>query len=168
VFVLKARDRSEHPVDIGVRSEVSLVNAFVQLGYAVFLPVGHNHRCDLVLETDGGLLRVQCKTGRLRRGTIQFNTVSTRSNRHAVRRRGYGDDVDAFAIWCPRNGKAYMVPVADLATGMATLRVESPRNGQKRGVRWAADYELPPFGAEEPRTGFEPATPALQERCSTN
>jgi hypothetical protein len=166
--VLAARPPTTHPVDTGLRSEVALTNAFVQLGYAVFLPVGHNHRYDLVLEVDGRFVRVQCKTGRLRDGVIRFNTVSTRSNRTDVLRRGYEDEVDAFAIWCPQNEMGYFVPIGDLATGIGTLRVAPAANNQRRGVRWAKDYALPAPRAAGPRTGFEPATPVLQERCSTN
>jgi hypothetical protein len=166
--VLAARPPTGHPVDTGLRSEVALTNAFVQLGYAVFLPVGHNHRYDLVLEVDGRFVRVQCKTGRLRDGVIRFNTVSTRSNRTDVLRRGYEGEVDAFAIWCPQNEMGYFVPVGDLPTGIGTLRVAPAANHQRRGVRWAEAYALPAPGTAGPRTGFEPATPVLQERCSTN
>jgi PD-(D/E)XK endonuclease len=168
VFVLPSRFPTDHPVDVGLRSEVALTNRFVQLGHAVFLPVGHNHRYDLLVEGEAGrFLRVQCKTGRLTKGVIRFNTVSVRSNRRDVHRRGYAGEVDAFAVWCPQNQQAYLVPVEDLATGIGTLRVEATGNHQRRGIRWATDYMLQDPAAE-PRTGFEPATPALQERCSTN
>lgn len=146
MFVLRVRPLTDHPVDIGLRSEVALTNAFVQLGYAVFLPVGHNHRYDLVLEDDGRFLRVQCKTGRLRGGVIRFNTVSVRSNRRDVLRRGYAGEIDAFGVWCPQNGKGYFVPADDLASGIATLRLTPAVNNQRRGVRWAEDYELPGCG----------------------
>jgi hypothetical protein len=166
--VLPRRLLTDHPVDVGLRSEIALANRFVQLGYAVFLPVGHNHRYDFLVEAEAGrFLRVQCKTGRLTKGVIRFNTVSTRSNRKDVHRRGYAGEVDAFAVWCPQNQQAYFVPVEELAAGIGSLRVEAAANNQRRGVRWAADYALSDPAAE-PRTGFEPATPALQELCSTS
>lgn len=166
--MLARRVLTQHPVDVGLRSEIALANRFVQLGYAVFLPVGHNHRYDLLVEGAAGrFVRVQCKTGRLTKGVIRFNTVSVRSNRKDVHRRSYAGEVDAFAVWCPQNQRAYWVPVEDLAAGIGTLRVDAASNNQRRGVRWAVDYELPEPAAE-PRTGFEPATPVLQERCSTN
>lgn len=166
--MLPPRSPTKHPVDIGLRSELAITNRLVQLGHAVFLPVGHNHRCDLLVDAGGArFLRVQCKTGRLRDGMIVFNTVSVRSNRRDVRRKAYTGEVDAFAVWCPQNGRAYLIPVEEVAAGIARLRVEPASNNQRRGVRWAQDYELPdPAG--EPRTGFEPVTPVLQERCSTS
>jgi hypothetical protein len=98
---------------------------------------------------------VQCKTGRLRDGVIRFDTVSTRSNTTVVVRRGYGGDVDAFAVWCPQNGRGYFVAIEDIATGIASLRVVPSANNQQRRVRWAADYELS-ASSEEPRRGLEP------------
>ena len=134
---------TDHPVDIGQRSEAAIISAFVQRGYRVLLPFGHNHRYDLVLDLGDRFLRVQCKTGRYRRGGIMFNTVSTRCNTNEVVRQGYGGQIDAFAVFCPDNGRIYAVPVEDAPRGIATLRLDPTVNGQAKRVRWAADYELP-------------------------
>jgi hypothetical protein len=141
--VLPITQLSTHPVDIGLRSEMAIANALVQLGYAVFLPIGHNHRYDLLLDLGDRFLRVQCKTGRLSRGRIQFNTVSTRGSRSSVHRRSYAGEVDAFAVHCPQNDTNYLVPIEVLAKGIGSLRVEATRNGQARGICWAAKYALP-------------------------
>jgi hypothetical protein len=150
-----------------VRSEVALTNVFIQLGYGVFLPVGHNHRYDLILDAGDRFLRVQCKTGKLRGGVIRFNTVSTRCNRYDVHRRSYDGEVDGFAVWCPQNAKGYYVPIEGLTAGVACLRLTPTANNQQRGVRWATDHELA-VPAAEPGTGLEPVRAVLQERCSTN
>lgn len=167
MFVLERQPITNHPVDVGVRSEVALTHVFVQLGYAVFLPIGHNHRYDLLLDAGERFLRVQCKTGKLRDGVVRFNTVSTRCNRYEVHRRGYDGEADGFAVWCPQNGKAYYIPLADVPAGIGTLRIEPTANNQTHGVRWASDYELR-LTREEPGTGLEPVRAVLQERCSTN
>jgi hypothetical protein len=58
----------EHPKDIGDRSTLAIIAALRELGYGIYLPFGENTRCDLMLERDGFVDRVQCKTGRLRQG----------------------------------------------------------------------------------------------------
>jgi hypothetical protein len=109
----------------------------------VLLPFGVNQRYDLVLEHEGRFLKVQCKTGRLRRGVIQFSAVSTQSNTCETRVRGYGGEVDLFVVYCPENQSVYAIPAEEVPfTGMY-LRVEPPRNGQSKRVRWAREYELP-------------------------
>ena len=141
--MLPPAEITNHPVDVGQRSEAAIISAFAQRGYRVLVPFGHNHRYDLVLDLGDRFLRVQCKTGRYRRGGIDFNTVSTRSNMTEVLRRGYRGEIDAFAVFCPQNGRIYAVPVEDTPRGIATLRIEPPANGQSKRVRWAKDYELP-------------------------
>ena len=60
------RSLSNHPVDVGERSEAAILAAFVERGFEVLLPWGTNHRYDMVLDLGERVLRVQCKTGRLR------------------------------------------------------------------------------------------------------
>ena len=80
---------STHPVDIGHRSEAAIWGRLVRHGYAVLLPCGVNQRYDLVIDDPKAFLRVQCKTGRLKKGVIEFSTCSTRSNTHSAMARDY-------------------------------------------------------------------------------
>lgn len=98
-------------------------------------------------------------------GVIKFNTVSVRCNSRDAIRRSYDGEVDGFAVWCLHNRTGYYVPIDEVASGIATLRVEPTANNQASGVRWASDYEL---GGREPGMGLEPTRAVLQERCSTN
>ncbi len=88
-------------------------------------------------------MRVQCKTGRLRNGSVIFSTRSVRSNRGGWFVRDYGGDIDLFAVFCPDTGQVYAVPVDEAPAGYANLRVAPTANKQSRGIRWAADFELP-------------------------
>jgi hypothetical protein len=46
----------------------------------VSIPFGTNQRYDLIVDLGDRLVRVQCKTGRLRDGTIKFATQTVRVN----------------------------------------------------------------------------------------
>jgi hypothetical protein len=51
--------------------------------------------------------------------------------------------VDYFAVYCKETGGVYLVPIGDVAvTSMAALRVEAPRNAQRKHIRPATDYEI--------------------------
>ena len=65
---LPAPPVSDHPVDVGTRTEGAIIGRLCRLGYPVLLAFGVNQRFDLVLDMDGRFLRAQCKTGRLRNG----------------------------------------------------------------------------------------------------
>lgn len=134
---------TNHPVDVGHRSEAAILSQLVARGYHVLLPFGVNQRYDLVLDSDGRFLKVQCKTGRLRNGAIRFRSVSVQSNTRVTRVRGYEGEVDLFAVYCPENAQVYLVPADDVSPNINYLRVDPTRNNQTRRVRWARDYELP-------------------------
>lgn len=134
---------TDHPVDVGQRSEGAILFQLVRHGYRILLPFGVNQRYDLVVEDRGQFLKVQCKTGRLREGAIRFSSQSVQSNTAVTQLRNYLGQVDLFAVYCPDNDRVYMIPADDVpATGMY-LRVQKPRNGQRKRVRWAEEYALP-------------------------
>jgi hypothetical protein len=135
----------QHPKDVGDRSTLAIMLALQAEGTTIYLPFGENTRCDLVLDDGSGLLRVQCKTGRLTKGTVEFRTASSYLHHPnpKLRTRSYHGEIDAFAVFCPELGTVYVVPIEDLPNRtMAMLRVDPPRNGQTRRVRLAADYEV--------------------------
>jgi len=141
--VLPKPELTSHPVDIGHRSEAAILAELVKRGYSVLLPFGVNQRYDLVLDCDGRFLRAQCKSGRLRNGSVEFRACSTQSNTQKTRTRGYAGQVDLFIVYCPQNDQVLVIPADEVpATGMY-LRVDPPRNRQAKRVRWAKDYELP-------------------------
>ena len=115
----------------------------VKRGHTVLVPFGTNHRYDLVLDTAEGFLRVQCKTGRLRAGVIKFNTVSVRTNTQRAFTRAYHGDADLFLVPCPDTGRVYALSVDEATSSSCALRVVPAGNGQSKGIRWAADHELP-------------------------
>jgi hypothetical protein len=140
---LPAPELSAHPVEVGHRSELAILGKFVRLGYRVFVPFGVNHRYDLILDLGDTFLRVQCKTGRYRSGSVRFRTHSTRSNRRGVFTRNYDGEIDLFAVYCPDLDRAYAVPVEVASRGECALRVDPTANNQSKKIRWAADFELP-------------------------
>jgi hypothetical protein len=134
---------TDHPVDVGQRSEGAVLARLVDKGYRILLPFGVNQRYDLVIDNDGELLKAQVKTGRLRDGVVEFRAVSVQCNRNRTRREHYTGEVDLFIVYCPQNRGVYVIPAEDVPPSGMFLRVAAPRNNQSKRVRWASDYELP-------------------------
>lgn len=135
-------------------AETQITAALVQTHSTVLRPLSNGLRYDLAIDRhDGTLLRVQCKTGVLRDGCITFRVCSPDHRR--PKGVSYEGQIDAFAVFCPGNGRSYLVPINAVAgrRERAMLRVSPARNGQRKRVRYAVDYELlapasvPPFGA---------------------
>jgi hypothetical protein len=134
----------EHPKAKGDRSTLAVMAALRELDVPILVPFGENTRYDLVLELDGVLVRAQCKTGRLRNGAVLFKTCSTYDHHpYAKPSRDYAGQVEYFAVYCAQTFGVYLVPIGDLPNRVsAALRVDPPRNSQRRRIRYAADYEI--------------------------
>jgi PD-(D/E)XK endonuclease len=119
--------------------------AFHEAGYGLYTPFGENTRSDLILESDRGLVRVQCKSGRLRRGAIVFSVCSVYAHHPhpKIMFRTYEGEIDAFAVYCPETQGVYLIPIDDIRVKRhCYLRVEPSKNNQYQRVRWARDYEI--------------------------
>ena len=138
---MRAR-RLPNSKSVGDVSQSQVMAALVARGSKVLVPFGDNFRYDLVVESDGAFSRIQCKTGKLVRGAVVFSVASSQYHRGG-KRRDYRGQVDAFGVFCPSNGKIYIIPIVDLPlTREAKLRLTPPKNSQVKGIRWAAKYEI--------------------------
>jgi hypothetical protein len=136
---------TEHPKIVGDRTQLAVMAGLYEAGYGLYTPFGENTRCDLIIERDGMLARVQIKTGRLRGGAVLFNVCSTYGHHPhpKILKRTYEGEIDLFAVHCRDNGGVYLIAIEDLPMQhQATLRIEPPRNNQVQRVRWARDYEI--------------------------
>ncbi len=130
--------RSANPCDRGTRSEEAVLAALLKLGKKVLVPYGGTSSYDLVIEDNGNFLRIQVKTGWLTNGAIAFNSCS-----QPWVRRSYHGRADLFAVYSPELDSVYLVPVGAVRIGTdARLRVDSPRNGQRKRIIWAEPYRL--------------------------
>ena len=135
----------EHPKEIGDRSTLAAMLGLKAAGYALLMPFGENTRYDLVIDDGDELARVQCKTGRLRQGAVEFPVTSTYGHHRnpTTARRPYHGQIDYFAVYCPETAGVYLVPIRDVTTrASAKLRIETARNGQRKRIRQARSYEI--------------------------
>lgn len=127
-----------NPSEIGERTEAAILAALTRARKRVLKPFGE-HRYDLAYEDDGRLVKVQCKTGVERNGAICFPTCSI--SRHGMR-HDYREDADYFGVYCDERNDVYLVPVADVPSRLAHLRLKPARNGQRARTRSAEGYLL--------------------------
>lgn len=117
--------------------------AFVAAGYLVSVPFGAGHKYDYVVDDSTRLLRVQCKTGRVKKGSLLFNAYSQSGN--GAVKMSYRGLADLFAVLNPEDDKVYLVPVKDVGVTDVSLRLTPTLNRQARRVRWAEFYLLRPL-----------------------
>jgi len=133
----------------GDLSEIMVLGALIRAGYYVSIPFGENHRYDLIAEQNNVLYKVQVKSGRLRKGAILFACYSMHAHRGGGMRR-YAGEIDLFGVYCADVDSTYLIPLEEIAAYSGSLRIEPPKNGQAKKVRWADRYLLE-AGREAPR-----------------
>jgi hypothetical protein len=137
-----------HPKAVGDQTTAMVLARLVQAGKMVLLPFGENQRYDLVVDEGDRVVRIQCKTGRLRNGAIRFNACSTTYHNSRSRpdvrpyRRDYRGTADVFGVYCPETDSVYLVPVEVVGRREASLRVSPTINNQSKRVRWAGEFEV--------------------------
>lgn len=132
-----------NPSEIGDVSVARVLAALVQNGEVVLVPFGDARRYDLAVDRNGQLVRVQVKTGRVRKGAILFWTCSnTKLSGVSDARKSYVGEADFFAVFCPETDSCYMVPADEVPSRQGSLRVSPPANGQKKGIRLAEDFKI--------------------------
>jgi hypothetical protein len=136
----------EHPKTVGDRTTLAVMAALHAAGFSLSTPFGENTRYDLVIDDGASLARVQCKTGRLRNGAVRFKACSSYAHHRrsdGSQTRSYAGEVDFFAVHCPETDGVYLIPISELpVTNQGALRVDEPRNAQRRHIRPASRYEV--------------------------
>jgi PD-(D/E)XK nuclease superfamily protein len=112
----------------------------VRRGYQVLIPFGEGHPYDLAVWLGGPtFLRIQCKTAWPVGGCLVFNC---RSTDHGRGPRSYRGLADIFGVYFPPDRTVYLVSIDGVANFEGRLRLEPTRNNQRRGIRFAADFEI--------------------------
>ena len=136
---------SDHDPNLkGNVAEAAIAFEAARLGVGVFKPLYEHGRCDLILELNGRLLRVQCKSGPRHGDVVVVRCVTNRRGPDGFIRTKYtADEIDALAVYCPELNECYLLP-AEMVAGRSGfhLRLAPPRNAQRAAVHYASAYRL--------------------------
>jgi PD-(D/E)XK endonuclease len=106
----------------------------------VLIPFGEGHPYDLAVWLGGPTFaRVQCKTAWPVGGCLVFNC---RSTDHGPGPQSYVGLADVFGVYFPPRRSVYLVPIDGVANCEGRLRLEPTRNNQRRGIRFASEFEI--------------------------
>jgi PD-(D/E)XK endonuclease len=160
----------------GDLAELKVAADLADRGCALSFPYGEDCDYDLIADYEGILHRVQVKYTESDGRVVVVRCRSHSLTNGRVRRtKCYtAKTVDWIAAYDRTSDRCYYVPARELGKGRAHLhlRLVPARNGQRAGIRNAADYVLPDLGCRGVRrvepAGLEPAPFALQTRRSSN
>ena len=128
----------------GAIAEGAIALEAIKLGIEVYRPVAEGGRFDMIFLVRDRLIRVQCKSAPLCGDVVVVRCYSARRTREGLRRRLYsGDEIDAFAVYCPDLDRCYFLPLESFeGQSQVYLRLSPTRNSQRSLVNWAKDFEF--------------------------
>ena len=154
---LKATPKQDNK-SVGERSEAFILAKLVELGFHVFCPWGENHRVDLLIEDEEErFYRVQCKTGRIYKACVRFNTVSSYAHHRRGGKRDYRGQADYFAVYVPKIQKFYLIPVESVGTKEGFYVLNQPGIARRNTCAGRKIMNCR-VKREEPVDGLEPTT----------
>ena len=152
----------------GDLAELKVAADLLERGCKVSLPFGEDCDYDLIADAGAVLHRVQVKFTESNGVVIPIRCQSHSLTKGKVRRTKHytAETIDWIAVYDQTTDRCYYCPASELGSGRCELRLRlvAARNGQRMGIRDAADYTDPDFNLA-PRVepaGIEPATSALQ------
>lgn len=134
---------SKNTKETGDIAEACVIAACMKQKWTVLIPFGDNQRYDIVIDRGNGFERCQIKNGRYENGGLVANNYSVYADTHkTVGKRYTEDDFDLFIVYSPYTDKCYLVEWDNLQCAELRLRIDSPKNGQTKGIKWAKDFEI--------------------------
>jgi hypothetical protein len=124
--------------DLGVLK--AQIDLFEQ-GFTIFVPLTEHCPFDLIAYKNSEFRRVQVKyrsTDRFGKILVKFSTCWADKNGTHTSPIDK-NEVDLYCIYCPETDDCYYLEPTTYGSTV-TLRVEVPKNGQKKNVRFASDF----------------------------
>lgn len=130
---------------LGNCNELKCLTKFIEMGYECSIPYGNGAKYDFIVDVNGTMLRIQCKSASITKkkngeldDAITIYTISQTTNtQKTIKHRYDKSQIDYFAT--SYKEKVYLIPVEECSTAK-TLRFSAPANNQNYNK--AEDYEI--------------------------
>lgn len=124
----------------GALTELQCQTDFLTAGILVSQPIVADSKYDFIVDINGKLFKVQCKSSTLSNDQTYISMKTKTTNIRTMKDSFYTkEDIDFFYT-CYEN-KSYLVPVEISGHGETRLRFSSSQPNNPN-IRWAKDYEF--------------------------
>ena len=126
----------------GLITELQCQLAFSNLGFVVSQPITEDSRYDYIVDINGNLIRIQCKTCSVIGDdeAIKFSTTSLDWNTKGAKSKKYSsDEIDYFYTYY--NGISYLVKQSDASSNNYKV-LHFIKKNMANNISMAVDYEL--------------------------
>lgn len=124
----------------GKAAEAIVLGKLAERGIPVSVPWGDIERYDFIVEhPSDGLLRVQCKTGRIVDGSFTIECCRSYTTAEGQKKIPYDGEFDYYIIYSYETEELYWVSESEADSSKFRLRME-PTTYDFPDTTWASDY----------------------------
>ena len=122
----------------GEIAETKIIAKFKELGYDVYIPIGHAHKIDLLIVKEGKVVRVQSRCAEHHKDSVKISFEYNRGSK----RKGYytSEMVDLLVAYDLIDDVYYFIPSSEFGKAALRLRLTEPKNGNQFEHKFAKDY----------------------------
>ena len=124
----------------GTLTELQCQKDFIQKGILVSQPIVQDSKYDFIIDLEGKLYRIQCKSSSLS-ADEKFISLKTKSTNIRTMKDTYYTKNDIDLFYTCYQGVSYLIPVEDAGNGETRLRFISNQPNNPN-IRWAKNYEF--------------------------
>lgn len=124
--------------EIAREAELRFAAELTRKGWEIFFPYGEDTPIDILAHKKGEFLKIQVKATKIKNGAIACKLRSTNNWQNKKYKK---EEVDCFGFYDYESKKGYLVPMVDVeGKSEIKIRIEKPKNNQKKNIRYAKDY----------------------------
>ena len=125
---------------LGDIAEQKFILLCIQNNINVFKPINSNSRVDFIIEINNTLKKVQVKYRSILNGKLCLQATKQQNGRNKTLKYSK-EEIDLFLVYEPSSDQFYNVPISMyLENNVHVFRIEAPKNGQNKGVKYLKDY----------------------------
>lgn len=125
----------------GLLTELQCELDFRNMGFVVSKPITPDSRYDYIVDINGKLIRIQCKTGASYDEDNAFSFLCCSTNWNSKSLHSYSkEEIDYYYIRF--KDKSYLFPVELGNKKTKILRLETKNKSNQASITWAKDYEF--------------------------
>lgn len=138
----KSISRKHHTKNKGDIGSLKARVRLAELGFTILIPISEHEVFDFVVYKDSQFTRVQAKYRSLENGVVTVPLKTSWADRHGSHIKYLDkEEIDLMTIYCPDTEDVYFVNPSQFENKNAiSLRVEPPKNNQRKNVLFAKDF----------------------------
>ena len=121
----------------GLLTELQCELYFTSNNLLLSQPISQDSRYDYILDCNGKLYKIQCKSSTYKEDKIILKTRMSNIRQNTTT---YYNENDVDFFYTYYNGISYLIPIKNAGKGETTLRFYS-KTPNNPTIRWAKDYE---------------------------